>query len=621
MATKPTSIGTWVIVFGTLLVVGIHIAVWTAFESLIRPIEGEKAKISLEALLVSAEQTLQASHYLEERVVASLKAVAREILTLPEPERTSRRLESICRQNEFRSISIYDASGMALESSDSGTKGKALPEDFSCYEILHGGMDEHVFGFSQGVFCESDAFGYARRIPKGGLIRIVTGVEFILGFEKNVGLAALVERFRQHPGVHILDLLDEKGHSMLPPASFTRKLAAGRIFQSRSLLLHGKDVGQFELEFADPDLQKLTRSAGLFLTFSGAVSLAVLALLAGLLRRRTEADEKDRQIAETRRRIDGLGTVVAAIAHEMRNPLNTVALSIFSLRADLGEKPESKKLLERLDLIESTTRQANNLVKNLLQTTRPLLPNLSEIDIDSWVTNLRSSFEATFPGIQGEFKHWGNQRFFSDPEFLHQIVWNLLLNSSQAGAKQVVFNLNANESGIEITVIDDGPGIPLEIQQNLFVPGCTSHADGTGLGLYNCQRRCASLGGTIETSGADRRFAGAASAATPAKPQAENPKPETRSQNPVARSQDPCAASPATFAATSPAISAAASPAISAATSPATFAAVSAAASATTASASSAASSASAPSAASSAAAPNPGTTFVVRIPTPKGRL
>lgn len=485
--------------YAGLLVVVFHIWLGISLQQLVRSMLAEKADLFLASLASSAEQTLQASHYLEERIVVSLKQIAGVIASASPETLTGEWLATMRHKHDLKAISVYDSQGRVKVSDDPALIGTEMPVEYSCHDVLHGKVTEHVFGFSEGIFCETDAFGIAMRLENGDVLRLLTGVDFVLGYEKNVGLISLMTRFRQHPGVKRLDLVNNAGESMLGDAAAASLTAAvsGGFAASRPFLLHGVPQGRFEVNLADHSLSELQRTGFLAILASCFFALLGVKLLDSRLRRRAESLEEQRQVEETRRRIDGLGRVVAAVAHEVRNPLNTLTLALNALRADLAEGRPVTEIEPRLTLLEQTVSQADQMVKNLLQASRPILPQKKALQLPEYLQQIAETFENTFAGCAVEVTCATACELYADPDQTRRLFWNLLLNAQQAGADRIELTARRDGAGVTIEAANNGPAIPEDVFANIFVPGNTSRPEGSGMGLYNCQRIMAAHNGTV----------------------------------------------------------------------------------------------------------------------------
>jgi len=496
---RASSRSFWLIL--AAIIVTTHILAGIHTELLLRRSAASQAVLLTDALLGSAEQTLQASHFLEEGVSAKLRSIAHSIASAPElpgPEQ----LAEIARQNEIRSVSIYDDTGKVVSTSSPNQTEDMLPESYGCHEVLHGSKTEHVFGFSEGMFCEADAFGIALKLPRGGLVRVIADVAFVLNFERNVGLPALIERFRRHPDIRRLDLVDMQGKPILPPGPVPASETTFPIV-SRIIVLHGKPVGSFVLALEDSTRSALRGAALAAITISCILSIGFLLLLRRREFRAEELLEQKRLREETERRSEGLARIVSGVAHEIRNPLNTLSLGLESLHSFIEAIPPEMgpEAMRRLDMLQQTVREANGLVHNLLQTTRPILPHPKSFDVKVWLEDIHLAFSTAFPQTRLATESPPGCSIISDPDLLRRLVWNLVANAAQAGSGHIRLSLTADSQTPMISISDDGPGLMPQTVEHLFMAGNTTRPDGTGLGLYNAFRLAIALGGTLKLTG------------------------------------------------------------------------------------------------------------------------
>ncbi|MBI3037484.1 HAMP domain-containing histidine kinase [bacterium] len=138
------------------------------------------------------------------------------------------------------------------------------------------------------------------------------------------------------------------------------------------------------------------------------------------------------------------------------------------------------------------------MVKDLLQSTRPINPSTREVDLSTWCQSFQSAFQTANPDVSLKIDLPEQRLINTDPDLLQRVLWNLSLNAVQAGEKLITILMNSTQPDLSIKVIDGGPGIPEDILGNLFVPGNTNRPEGSGMGLYNCHRVTSALGGTLE---------------------------------------------------------------------------------------------------------------------------
>jgi two-component system sensor histidine kinase AtoS len=195
--------------------------------------------------------------------------------------------------------------------------------------------------------------------------------------------------------------------------------------------------------------------------------------LEGMRERLLQLDQAHRQ-AE---RLATLGTFTATIAHEVRNPLSAVRLTVQLLAR---KHPDDQSLvligeeIERLDLI----------VDELLAYARGMAIHPEVVVLDQVAaTALRllrrqaehAAVTVTLAGPGGKVR--------ADPNRLRQLLINLLLNAIQA-AQRGGGNVTISVLADGFSVLDDGPGVPPEQVPHLFEAFRTTRPDGTGLGLH-----------------------------------------------------------------------------------------------------------------------------------------
>ena len=212
------------------------------------------------------------------------------------------------------------------------------------------------------------------------------------------------------------------------------------------------------------------------------------------------------QILLSREKMASLGHVAAGIAHEIRNPLMGVGLTLDNLNDYFDGCAEQPELREMLDEAGEATRAIGRVVDRVLDFARSSDLNLAEIDVREPISaaiKLSQAFARKnevmvetvwpdrLPNING------------DNHLLVEVFVNLITNSIQAMAgekheKRVVITIAGIDQDLEIKVIDSGPGISERAAADIFEPFFTTKSDGSGLGLAICRRIITDHGGTIE---------------------------------------------------------------------------------------------------------------------------
>jgi signal transduction histidine kinase len=220
--------------------------------------------------------------------------------------------------------------------------------------------------------------------------------------------------------------------------------------------------------------------------------------------------------AREKDRLAALGEMAAGLAHEIRNPLGAIkgAAQFLDSSEDAvaparPESPFLKVIIEEVDRL-------NRVVTQFLDYSKPAAPELRSADLAPLVSrSVERMRPALPPGLRLEFTAPREPLpALVSPEQLHQVLLNLVQNSQRALEGRADGRIRVSlerEPGTppeaQILVEDDGPGIPRENLEKLFIPFFTTRAHGTGLGLSICQKIIEAHRGRIEVSSEEGRFA------------------------------------------------------------------------------------------------------------------
>ena len=212
------------------------------------------------------------------------------------------------------------------------------------------------------------------------------------------------------------------------------------------------------------------RLAGLFGT--------VLAQEAARLERASTLAERERE-RQTQARLAELGQLAAAVAHDVRNPLNIIAM------AAAAAPPEVRQ-----DIAQQVDRIAR-LARDLLDYAKPWHTDPVPLDLSETVRAALRRYPAAAigPGLGAPLP------VRADPRRLDQALTNLLDNARATGAP-IEVAADAAAGRVRLHVCDRGPGVPADLRDRLFQPFVSRGSGGTGLGLAIVARIMAAHGGT-----------------------------------------------------------------------------------------------------------------------------
>jgi two-component system sensor histidine kinase PilS (NtrC family) len=187
-------------------------------------------------------------------------------------------------------------------------------------------------------------------------------------------------------------------------------------------------------------------------------------------------------------KLAGMGRLTASIAHEIRNPLAAI-----SHASQLLAEEADAQLQQRLvAIVRENTLRLNRLVEDVLRVARREPPLGDEIGLGDFVSEWLQEFERdrglAAGRVHAEVAHDMIVKF--ERSHLRQILFNLVDNAlryatAATGAVRVIGERAADEGGRpQLWIFDDGPGVTADARSALFEPFYTTHARGTGLGLY-----------------------------------------------------------------------------------------------------------------------------------------
>jgi signal transduction histidine kinase len=214
------------------------------------------------------------------------------------------------------------------------------------------------------------------------------------------------------------------------------------------------------------------------------------------------ADSRQATEADLRRedRLRMMGRVVAGIAHEIRNPLNSIRLTVRVLARRLQSEPAAAEPLtlitgeiDRLDALLKSLLifRDDNSEKSRLQPVEPILHR----------TIALVKHHAEEHGVSIELSPMPDTTAWIDGDYLQQALMNLLLNAIDASGDRGRVRIEVSHQGnrLRVDIEDSGPGLTPEQQDRMFEAFYTTKAGGTGLGLAVTKTLLERMGASIRS--------------------------------------------------------------------------------------------------------------------------
>jgi signal transduction histidine kinase len=219
-----------------------------------------------------------------------------------------------------------------------------------------------------------------------------------------------------------------------------------------------------------------------------------------------QLQQREREVLRAEQ-LAAVGQVAAGVAHELRNPLTSVKMLV---QAGKERQPAAGLPAEDLAIIEQEVRRMEQYIQTFLDFARPPRSERRQADL---VAVLRRALAL----VEGRIRR---QKItlvadlpaepiplLIDPEQIHQVTVNLLLNALDALPRggtielkvdrRAVSRNGSNGPAVEVSIRDSGPGIAARIRERLFEPFISNKETGVGLGLSISKRLMEAHGGSI----------------------------------------------------------------------------------------------------------------------------
>ncbi len=216
----------------------------------------------------------------------------------------------------------------------------------------------------------------------------------------------------------------------------------------------------------------------------------------------TEQRQMQAQL-ERQERLTAMGELASGVAHEIRNPLNTIGTIVQQLDKDFEPASDREEYHELAGLVYNEVKRINDTIQDFLKFARPqpLQPGrffIKELFIDLQKQYATLLAEKNIRMILD--LHWQGEVFW-DANQMKQVFINIIQNAIEAIVENgtVSISTSLSDNGfLEIRIQDNGPGMPENIRQNIFNLYFTTKAKGTGIGLSIVQRIVYEHGGLVD---------------------------------------------------------------------------------------------------------------------------
>lgn len=211
----------------------------------------------------------------------------------------------------------------------------------------------------------------------------------------------------------------------------------------------------------------------------------------------SEQGKSDKEKARTERTED-LGNMVAAVAHETRNPLHSIGIAASYLKKNF----HGELVTEFLNIIEEEVKKLDTLTSIFLSFSNPAPVTIESCELNAIVRVTTEEFLAAGGNRKDSVRLELAESLpdvLCDTLRVREAITKLLENSEESSPEggKIVVRTATGKEGVILSIQDHGAGIAPEEQKNIFKPFYTTKTQGPGLGLAIVERTARELNGSI----------------------------------------------------------------------------------------------------------------------------
>ena len=403
---------------------------------------------------------------------------------------------------------------------------------------------ESPTGFKTKEFWKGSAFGVAvgaRSFP--GIIAIHATADYIFNFEKAIGVQSQIEDLGRQSDSEFVSFLDrdlnvvahtdrsrigqQEKEPLVLKAKLDRQLFS-QIVESGGGKRYLEVVKPVALDESNLGFLKIGLSLGsmevawsnslrsifiLGVAILGAGILGMAAIFQNQHTHMLEVKALEAEVLQSER-LSALGNLAAAVAHEVRNPLNAISMGLQRLKTEFQPTDDRDQYSHLTELMLGEVHRLNTIVEQFLSLARPVEIKAEALPLPEVLKELAALEDGDAKRSKVKIRIVAAHNLpplKADPAHLTQVLLNLMLNGLQAMPEGGTLTLEAklSNNNFIIAVTDTGTGIAAEHERRIFEPYFTTKAKGTGLGLAISRRIIEAHGGTLTAAnqpGAGCRF-------------------------------------------------------------------------------------------------------------------
>ncbi len=486
------------------------------------------SQIYLDMLKKTIINNIFASETIEKTLLLQLK-LAGEILQ-DQPQISTRQLQQLCRKYDLQELSFINQARKVI---NSNRYRGIYPHDLSQLELQVGETlvvavpadTSQAFGsrilirrepafYFVGAISDSVLLDRTRDISLAGMIDFVEGSllekadqkpsdenALYVVIQDTLGIIAATSNITALPRLQDDEFLHGIYRSQEVNSRFT-------VFEDRTIL---ETVSPFLLENYDfgvirlgVSLQRFERAqAGknvIFLIFSFIFLFSLF--LEYLFYRNYKKLQRSKEELNTSRRMVEIARLGGEVAHEIKNPLNSIYMILQRMQLEFEVKEKNEEFTDLLKVSYSEMKRLNKIVEQFLSLSRQLEIQRTPVDINRIISDVIALFSSNIGDVYIKFTEEEKIIFPLDEKLLKQVLINLIKNSLEAfelseSKKEIMISERRHKHNLVISVKDNGCGISAENLSRIWDIYFTTKESGSGIGLAVCKKIIEGHGGHI----------------------------------------------------------------------------------------------------------------------------
>lgn len=440
--------------------------------------------------------------------------------------------ERLVQENQLIGLKIIGKNGDVIRATHNATLD--FPDESELSEWQTSGEPQSVFGMESGVI----AVGL--HLSSGELLIVYADATNLNTYRRKSGIGNLINNISQNSAVAYIAIQDSLGilaatanietlpaiasdnflKSAIDSVNFQWRISqfqARRIFEGiLPFNVLDASYGLIRIGLDYKPIQAVQTAAIRQVAFRLGILLIIGFLLAAfsistqnvrLLRAEKKhiTDEVYRLQDDLRRRdkLSAMGELAAGVAHEIRNPLNAISMTVQRLAREFPAAEGTDEQAELIKIVRREIDRISAIIRQFLEFARPAPLDKKPVMVEELIAKIVALYTARATSLQVKIE-WEidkSLRAFIDADKITQCLVNLLENALDAvspGGTIKIRLVSPRRKYFSIIVEDNGTGIPPENQSRIFNLYFTTKANGTGMGLAQVFQIVSEHDGTVE---------------------------------------------------------------------------------------------------------------------------